>query len=346
MDLKKEYLIKGNNFNLIRIYLSLSVVFFHCYELSGELTLNFLTKYFNGEMAVQAFFIISGYLIMKSYHRSISVKEYFFKRLLRIYPAYVAVILLCAILGCFVTALSIPQYFTSPSLYKYLGANLLFLNFLQPALPGVFLNNLFTTVNGSLWTLKIEVAYYILVPIIVFLQKRINVHFLYGVLFFFSVIYFLFFKHFAVTLNNDLYLFLSRQIPGQLFYFIIGAWVCELEEKRWFFYFIKWAGIPAIVLLFFPLPIAFQCLLMAINVFFIANIVPTIKNPYRQHDISYGVYIFHFPVIQVLVFYGVFKSAPLSSVVYALIATIILSIICWLTIERPFILKKTKYQSI
>ena len=331
---------KNNNLNLIRIYLSLSVVLYHSYELSKNAGLGFLVKFFNGESAVEAFFIISGFLVMKSYYRSQSVKSFFIKRLKRIYPAYVTIILLCAILGVLVTTNTASRYFSSPDFYRYLFSNLFFLNFIHPDLPGVFANNPFTAVNGSLWTLKIEVGYYLLVPLIVMLRSKINTHLLYGMLFVLSLGYFMGMKHLYLSSGNNTYLFLSRQIPGQLFYFILGAWAVEWERTTVFANVISWFGIPAIIVLWFPMPAGIQCILQAIGVFFFAYIVPRVNYPYKDEDISYGLYIYHFPVIQVLVYYQLYDRSPFVGLALSLLTTIALAVLSWVFIEKTFIVKK------
>lgn len=55
---------------------------------------------------------------------------------------------------------------------KYVVANLAFLNFVHPTLPGVFEGNKIHEVDGALWTLKIEVMFYATVPIIAYLFRR------------------------------------------------------------------------------------------------------------------------------------------------------------------------------
>lgn len=86
-------------------------------------------------------------------------------------PAYSLTILLCALIGLFLTSLSCREYLTSSSLYTYLICNLLTFNFLSPDLPGVFDTNPLQAMNGSLWTIKVEFMLYIIIPIIYWLLK-------------------------------------------------------------------------------------------------------------------------------------------------------------------------------
>ncbi len=340
---KKDLIVadaKNNNFNPIRIYLSLSVLFFHVFELSHKPSLSFINKIFDGGRAVDAFFIISGYLIMKSYARSRSVREYFIKRIRRIYPAYLTIIVLCALLGFLVSSYSIKEYFLSPDLYKYVLSNLVFLNFIYPTLPGVFQSNFFQVVNGSLWSLKVEVGFYILVPLIVYLKSKIKFPLLYGCLFLLSAGYFFGMMHLYHTTHSETYLILSRQTPGELLFFITGAAFAEIDAYPQFAKWLGWLGIPATIALFLPLGMIPGALAQALAVFFFAFIIPPLQYPFKREDFSYGIYICHFPVIQILVQYGWFNRSPFLGLAASLFITFILAALSWFFIEKPFIVRK------
>jgi len=157
---------RQNNFDLLRFLFAFVVFLVHAHVLSGEQSLSVLSNLLSTDIAVKSFFVVSGFLIFMSYENSRDAKSYFNKRVRRIYPAYFSVVVICALLGAVFTALPWTEYFSWPVL-KYIASNLLFLNFLQPDLPGLFVNNSLQAVNGALWTLKIEVMFYLFVPLVV-----------------------------------------------------------------------------------------------------------------------------------------------------------------------------------
>jgi hypothetical protein len=81
------------------------------------------------------FFVVSGFLIARSYESSSSLKSYISKRIRRIVPAYLLVVFLCAILLSLVSTYSFREYFSNTQVYKYLFWNSIFLNFKAPWLP-------------------------------------------------------------------------------------------------------------------------------------------------------------------------------------------------------------------
>ena len=105
-----------NNLDIVRYYLSFAVLFAHFAELTG--TTNFFPT--SSYTAVGGFFMLSGFLVFYSYLRSKSLKQYFLRRARRILPPYMAIVLLCAVVGAFVTNMSAGDYFTSSQFWQYL----------------------------------------------------------------------------------------------------------------------------------------------------------------------------------------------------------------------------------
>jgi peptidoglycan/LPS O-acetylase OafA/YrhL len=163
--------LKRNNFDLLRLIFAGIVCLIHAYQLSGFEQLAVFTQFLSSDVAVKAFFIVSGFLIFMSYERSTSLRSYAEKRIRRIYPAYFAVIVLCAFGLVLATEKSALEYF-SGEWVRYVAANLVFLNTLQPTLPGVFQSNNIAAVDGALWTLKIEAMFYVAVPLIALSFKK------------------------------------------------------------------------------------------------------------------------------------------------------------------------------
>ena len=128
------------------------------------------------------------------------------------------------------------------------------MNFLQPTLPGVFDSNKLTVINGALWTLKIEAMFYLSVPLFVFLFRKFShlpvLLLAYGL----SVAYAGFFSLIAERTGSGVYVELGRQLPGQLSYFMAGAffyYFFPLFERR-IGYFLVAAILVIATNLFFP----------------------------------------------------------------------------------------------
>ena len=126
-----------NNFDLLRFVFAFTVLLFHSSALSRESALDFFARFLSARAAIQGFFVVSGYLVFMSLENSNSVADYLGKRVRRIYPAYFSVVAGFALIGVLVSTAPVAEYF-SADLVRYLAANLVFLNFLEPNLPGVF----------------------------------------------------------------------------------------------------------------------------------------------------------------------------------------------------------------
>ncbi|KRC61794.1 hypothetical protein ASE14_13350 [Agromyces sp. Root81] len=112
-------------------------------------------------VGVAIFFTVSGYLIAQSVTRTPSARSFLWKRFIRIVPGLACVVLVTVfIIGPAISSLAPAAYFSAPETWSYL-LNLGFIA--QYDLPGVFETepNLKATVNGSLWTLGVEVCCYI-----------------------------------------------------------------------------------------------------------------------------------------------------------------------------------------
>lgn len=333
-----------NSFDFIRFLFAFSVFIAHFGILSS------IPVYWpiSSTMGVTGFFIISGFLITRSYYRSKNLTDYILKRIKRIVPAYVAVVLLCAFLFSLVSAFPLTEYFSSKDFIKYLIANLSFLNFLQPTLPGVFTTNLFPYVNGSLWTIKVEITLYALVPLMAYFMKNKKPIFILAALYILSHCFILLMNHLhTISDNNSIFLILRRQFLGQITFFISGAIVLfyfdQLNSK------IKLI-LPVSIVIFFLKFFRFDMKVIdflypfsfAIIIIFFAYKMKWLARFSKYGDISYGFYLFHFPVIQLFVYLEIFKENSILLFLACFLTTTILSFLSWNFIEKKF-LKRRRY---
>ncbi len=163
----KEFLLKGNNnLDLLRVVCATMVIIGHSYRLNfqqgQEDVIRMLTGFtYSGALAVKLFFFISGMLVTDSILKRGSIPVFIVSRLFRIMPALLVLLLLSAfVIGPIVSEFPLPVYFRSLEPYKYIASNIVFLT--SYFLPGVFLHNdAVGTVNGSLWSLRLEIRCYI-----------------------------------------------------------------------------------------------------------------------------------------------------------------------------------------
>ncbi len=167
---------RDNNLNLVRLIAAFMVMYMHSLamcqanqEADLMYTLTF-HKALSGQVGVDIFFVISGFLIYRSYERSDSLWKYLKARFLRIWPLLAVFILSTAFFfGPRFSSLSRQEYFET-GVQKYL-LNLVFISS-DNRLPGVFANHINKSANGSIWTLQYEVICYLLVIAIVPLIKK------------------------------------------------------------------------------------------------------------------------------------------------------------------------------
>ena len=331
-----------NNFDLLRLLFAGTVCLIHAHELSGFQQLGILPVLLSSADPVKAFFVVSGFLIFMSFERSTSFIPYARKRIRRIYPAYFTVVMLCAVSLVAVSSKTVEGYF-SFAWVKYIVANLAFLNFLQPTLPGVFDSNKLVVVNGALWTLKIEVMFYLTVPLFVFLFRKFSHLPILILVYCLSVAYTGLFAIVAERTGFGIYTELSRQLPGQLSYFMAGAffyYFLPLFERRIGF-FLAAAVSVLLVNMRFPLsilePFAFATMVVFFGLFWYVG------NFGKYGDFSYGVYILHFPVIQILLHSGWYQGSPWYFLMAVVLITTGGAIAMWHLVEKRFLFRNSHY---
>ncbi len=336
---------KRNNFDFVRLFFALSVVLAHSGHLSDNPSYNSTMRFFPGPLAIDVFFVISGFLIFMSFEHSRSLKDYTVRRLRRIYPAYIAVVLVCAFSGFFLSTASLREYFSVDWL-KYVAANLTFMNFLHPELPGLFTDNVFQAVNGSLWTLKVEAMFYIAVPFFVLLLRKYNKLMVMILIYAASVIYHLSFDALHERTGSFIYYQFRKQLPGQMSLFISGAFLYYyFEFFRRHATAIVIAAITGFALaLFFDACYFLRSISIAVIVVYVALCLRYLGNWGKYGDITYGVYIWHFPIIQVLVAQGLFEKSPFLALALSGCILCVAAFASWHIVEKPFLMKKSHYR--
>jgi len=309
---------RENNMNAVRYYLALCILFSHFATLTGEQTLQ-LPRIFGG---AGSFFALSGFLMLSSFEKHRDTKRFLIRRARRILPPYILVVLVAAIVCAGVSSLPADEYFGSTGFWKYLLANLSFLNFLCPDLPGVFppSTNLVPHVNGALWTMKGEIVCYLSVPLIYRLIRRKPTH---TRTILFSTIALLALLCIAClvgekTTGRPLEVLRRQFLVMMLFY--VGAAINLLLPTFYRYRYAVLAVSGSLLLAShldcLPLPSSLEWLYYALAAPLVTGsmvIVCTITGQWgkslAQHDaISYDIYLVHFPVIQLALHFGLVKS--------------------------------------
>lgn len=271
-------------------------------------------KFFDGHSCVCVFFILSGFWITRSY-LSTDLKNYFIKRAKRILPLYYLSIGGGVLIFAFASELSFKEFFLNIETWKYLFWNSIFLNFMHPSLPGCFSDNL-VAVNGALWTIKIEITFYVLLPFLMKLLKKLKslfqVNITLLVLYILSVFYTFILQKYHNTWNLPKQL--VNQFPAFVSCFVSGMFL--VFNWEWILKKLNLLIIPSVLIFVlhyvtkteFLMPIV----LSLISIFFairfsVLNFIEI------KTDFSYPLYLFHFPLIQLMTHFNFYKNCfPLA----------------------------------
>lgn len=330
---------KKNNLGFVRFYLAFMVFMAHFFELSQVKDIAYLARGVHSVLAVQLFFMLSGFFSVTSFERSASSISFLKKRFFRIYPAYALVVFSSFLLLSFISTPGLAAYFQSSMSWKYLSANLIFANFLAPVLPGVFEHNFLPYVNGSLWTLKIEVAYFLIVPVILWARHRINKWWVSLALILISISYTFCVERIAG--GNDVWI---KQLPGQLHWFAFGLLAYDLRDEivkinTW----LCFAAIGGLFAVHYWWEPAYYIGAAAL-VFAVGFKLPPFKVSDGLGNVSYSMYLIHFPIIQFAVAMEWIRNDHGISLLSCLLLIILLSYFIFKYVEQPILLKGKKWK--
>jgi peptidoglycan/LPS O-acetylase OafA/YrhL len=328
---------KTNNFNILRLLAAIAVLYYHSFPLaSGRGTHDPITSFLQknvriglGGLAVGGFFVISGFLVAASYKNRNSLFKFAEARILRIYPGLIAAVLFCAfIVGPLCTNLSLLEYFSSDRTWSFVTTNSKLIWNVQYRLPGVFEGNHLPGVNGSLWTLPVELWLYMWIAIIGILGilKSKTVFNSFVCL---TAIVYIISPEYVIILNT------TGSIRNPLF-FAIGSFIYINKE----FIPLNWICFLCFSTVMLIWPEGFKNTLlstvyMSYAIFFI-SFIPQLNaiNTNRFGDLSYGIYIYAFPIQQISVHF--FKSiSPLEMFAYSFPVVVLLAMFSWNVVEKP-----------
>ncbi|MEU6641405.1 acyltransferase [Saccharomonospora sp. NPDC046836] len=166
----KTYADPNIGFAWLRLFGAITVVIDHSSPLVHPERLTIFPANWEaspGYVVLMAFFGMSGFQISDSWERDPSWWRFAGRRLLRIMPPLLVVVFFTTfVIGPLFTTMSAGEYWSDLQTWRYLvGTSLLFL--LQHLLPGVFVDNPYPwSVNGSLWTLPMEFVGYVVVLVL------------------------------------------------------------------------------------------------------------------------------------------------------------------------------------
>jgi peptidoglycan/LPS O-acetylase OafA/YrhL len=340
--------LRPNNFDLIRLLAATQVVFFHAgkqlqipWTMDPGSPLRLLAAF----PGVPIFFIISGFLISLSYERNNALPQYLRNRFLRIYPG----LWFCLLFSICCAVIFGGVNFWNRETLPWILAQLSIGQFYNPQ----FLRNYGVGVlNGSLWTIPVEIQFYLLVPIIhrLFDPRRRGCNLalgiagvlLVGVNRFYYAIYqneTLIIKLFGVSVLPYLYMFLV----GVLLQRNLGLLRRYIEGKAALWLAFYGTFVVSMWVLGRPVdgasmnPVAFLILAMLVMsaAFSFRHLSERLL---RSNDLSYGVYIYHMVVVNVFVNYGVFGNWLVFLAIFPLVY--LLACLSWVLVEKKALTHK------
>jgi len=331
----------------------LLVLITHSYEITGFLDFEPLYNRSGisfGFLAVDVFFVVSGFLVTGSLVNRGNLMAFFWARILRIYPALVVAVLFCVfIIGFHYTTYSSINYLSSQEIYIFILKNA---TLLSPTpeyyLPGTFENNPHQgIINGSLWTLPWETRMYLLLGLVALLFKPKLTPIIISIA---VVSVFLYLTNhlfsFAGSSFQSLIRFISLFFMGAGF-FLLKDKVIISYSRLAILFIISTALIVILITLFIfeskTLFFIFYSLTIGYYVLYIAYSPTKWLRKFNQFgDYSYGLYIYAFPIQQSIVA-QVPGIGVMSMFIISFSLTLLCAIISWHLIEKPSLKVKKNF---
>lgn len=330
----------ANLFTPVRLILALGVLIGHLWVVTGgsgkpepiqlfQMTISYTS--------VNGFFILSGLLIARSIDRNPDLIRYFTARLLRIYPALILMTASAAfVFGPIVSTLSPASYYANPGVWTFL-ANYLGFADTSGGPPQVFVHNpVAHEWSNTVWTLRYEIVAYMGTALLGVLGLNRNRTIILALLVT-SVSLFAFVRLPQTTFLPHDVVFLTRFSTTYLLGSALYAWRDHIR--------LSWTyglGIMLVGLMFGPTSM-FEIMLnfmLAAGILLIGFApVPHVEKWARIPDISYGVYIWQWPIMQALWHFGLARD-PLHQLVFAFPLTVLVGLASWYGLEKPMLAHK------
>lgn len=328
---------KANNFDSVRLFLALIVVFCHCYTLKG-LSTDPLSAFFNygygGTLAVDGFLVISGFLVTRSFQQR-DLTDFLLSRIARVVPglAFVTCVEVFVIGPSFINS-GFWAYFSSVG-FRHLRNLTVF--GLDVQMYGVFPDtNPPWMLNGSLWTIPIECSFYLLLPVLLFFRSTRLI----GALFAIACLGLLVLARYGLSAQNPGPSLLTNvhayPFVDLLAFFLSGVLAWLMRDR------ISFSAGPVLLCLILlyaawqtdssdlVLKLALPYLVLFVSIG--GSFGTWLKR--RIGDLSYGTYLFGFPITLTIISLLPGLSA-FSTFVLAALVTLTVAFVSWHAVERP-----------
>jgi peptidoglycan/LPS O-acetylase OafA/YrhL len=333
---------RDNNIGLLRLLAAVAVLVFHCYALFKLWQFDPVARYVPdldlGALGVGTFFYLSGLLVTESYTHRNSLREFLLARALRIYPALVVAAAVALTFAAASSVLPLSAFLQSADVWDFFLRTSAGLTVLG-RLPSVYSNNPIPySLNGSLWTLPIELRMYWAVAAFGALglfTRRCGYVAAIGALTMLFVL-----KPETFPVAHD-----AISVRRLVLLFALGSLTSIWKDLVLLSIPAAIASIAAIALT----PIREWMLPYCICVGYLVVVLayhPAIRIPdiFRDHDFSYGLYIYAFPIQQTFVERGGADlfGRPVLLFLLSFPITLALAITSWHYIEKPALALKVR----